>query len=139
MVTDISVNLWAVLVSGVIYMAVGSLWYSPLLFGKPWMHYMGIKQEDMGKMKNSVVKAYLGSFIASLVTSYVLAHFVAYTDAITFAEGMQTAFWIWLGFVITFGMNAYFYEHKALGLVAINRGYDLVVLLLTGGLLAVWQ
>ena len=32
-----TINYIAVLVSAVIGMAIGALWYSPLLFGKIWM------------------------------------------------------------------------------------------------------
>jgi len=49
------VNLLAVLVAAVATMIVGFLWYSPLLFAKPWMTLMGYdpndktKQEEMRK------------------------------------------------------------------------------------------
>jgi hypothetical protein len=44
------VNLWAVLVSGLATMAVGFLWYSPLLFAKPWVVLMGYDPNDQAKM-----------------------------------------------------------------------------------------
>jgi len=35
------------------------------------------------------------------VLVYILAHFVQFTDSKTAGGGMQTAFWLWLGFVAT--------------------------------------
>ena len=37
----LGVNLWAVLVSALATMVAGFLWYSPMLFAKPWMVAMG--------------------------------------------------------------------------------------------------
>ena len=39
---DTAVNYMTVLAAAVASMAVGLLWYSPLLFGKPWMKLMGL-------------------------------------------------------------------------------------------------
>ena len=45
------VNLWAVLAAGVAAMIVGFLWYSPVLFAKPWMALMGYDPSDKAKTK----------------------------------------------------------------------------------------
>jgi hypothetical protein len=40
------VNLLSVLGAAVATMVIGFLWYSPLLFAKPWMVAMGYDPED---------------------------------------------------------------------------------------------
>ena len=63
-----SVNLWSVLVAAVATMVVGFLWYSPLLFARPWMVAMGYDPDDkarMEAMQKSAGKSYAISFIAS--------------------------------------------------------------------------
>ena len=72
------VNLLAVLVAAISTMVVGFLWYSPLLFAKPWMREMGYDPQDKARvqeMQKSAGPAYLGSFLASLVSAFVLALF----------------------------------------------------------------
>ena len=44
------VNLWAVLASGLATMVVGFVWYSPLLFARPWMVLMGYNPDDKTKL-----------------------------------------------------------------------------------------
>jgi uncharacterized SAM-binding protein YcdF (DUF218 family) len=47
--TFMNVNLWSVLVAAIATMVVGFLWYSPLLFARPWMVAMGYDPEDKAK------------------------------------------------------------------------------------------
>lgn len=44
------INLWSVLTAAVATMVLGFLWYSPLLFAKPWMILMGYDPEDKEKL-----------------------------------------------------------------------------------------
>ena len=70
------INLLAVLVAAISTMIVGFLWYSPLLFAKPWMREMGYDSDDKAKiqqMQKSAGPAYAGSFVASLISAFVLA------------------------------------------------------------------
>ena len=66
-----NLNLLAVLVAAISTMVVGFVWYSPILFAKPWMREMGYDPNDKNKvleMQKSAGPAYFGSFVASLVT-----------------------------------------------------------------------
>ncbi len=134
---DFNVNFWAVLVAAIASYIIGSLWYSPVLFGKVWAYYMGLTPE---KMKASGMgKTYVGSFITTLVMAYVLAHFIILGGAGNVAAGAQIAFWIWLGFVATVAMGSIFWENKAKKLYLINVGYSLVSLVVMGVILALWR
>jgi hypothetical protein len=46
-----NLNLLAVLVAAISTMVVGFLWYSPILFAKPWMREMGYDPDDKAKTK----------------------------------------------------------------------------------------
>jgi hypothetical protein len=46
-----SINLPAVLVATIYTMVVGFLWYSPLLFAKPWMKEMGYDPNDKARIE----------------------------------------------------------------------------------------
>lgn len=133
------VNLGVVLVAALATMALGFLWYSPVLFGKPWMALMGKTDADMPEMKKKATKAYALSFIGALVMAYVLAHFVDYVGATTVSDGLQLGFWIWLGFAATIGYTDVLFGGKPFKLFLINTGYQLVELLLMGVILAVWS
>ncbi|MEK9166230.1 MAG: DUF1761 domain-containing protein [Patescibacteria group bacterium] len=136
---DIYLNYWAVLVSAIANMALGMLWYSPLLFGKSWMREMGFTNESMERAKaRGMGKIYAAAFVGSLVMAYVMAYFVFVWAAADFMSAFQLAFWIWLGFVATVMMSSILWEGKSAKLYFINAGYHLVSLFITALILALW-
>ncbi len=136
---QIYVNFWAVLVGAISSMIIGSIWYSPKVFGKAWMALIGKSESEMETMKGKATRAYLVVFIGSLITSYVLAHFAAYTNAKTVGQGMQLGFWIWLGFVATIQTGQALFQEKPFKLLLIDAGYYLVQLMVMGSLIALWM
>ncbi len=133
------VNYLAVVVAAVLQMAVGAVWYSPLLFAERWVALMGwTKQEARKRQQAGMAKAYGIAFAASLVTAWVLSLFVDYAYAETALQGLQAGALIWLGFVATSWVTNAAFEGRPLQLVLINAGYHLVSLALMGVLLAVW-
>ena len=130
-----SVNYVAILVSAVLAMVVGAVWYGPL-FGKMWMKLSGMKMEDAKKTDMS--KAYGLTFVGWLLVAFVLAHFVQYTDSMTFADGAMTAFWAWLGFALPTAIGTTVFEGKPMQLLLLNKCHDLTAMLLMGGILTVW-
>src|SRR5260370_5585159 len=70
-----SLNWLAILVAAISTMVIGFLWYSPLLFAKPWMKEMGYDPSDKAKteeMKKNAGPAYGGQFFASLLSRLTL-------------------------------------------------------------------
>ncbi len=132
-----NINLLAVFVSGVIYMIIGAFWYAPMFFGKAWMKAMNKKPEDI--KKEDALKAMGISFLSSLVLAWVLAYFVSLTEATTFAQGAMTGFWAWLGFIASTHLIIKAYEDRKMPLYTIFITYQLVWVLLIGGLLAIWK
>src|SRR5713226_4739613 len=49
--TFMNINLWSVLAAAIATMVAGFLWYSPVLFARPWMVAMGYDPEDKAKIK----------------------------------------------------------------------------------------
>jgi hypothetical protein len=140
--TLMNVSLWSVLVAGISTMVVGFLWYSPMLFARPWMVAMGYDPEDKAKiqeMKKSAGKSYAISFIASLVSAFVLGKILHLTTANTALHGMKIGFAIWLGFVTTVQLTAKLFGNQSTRLYLINTGYQLVCYLAMGAILAVWR
>lgn len=139
MVSDVIVNWTAVLAAAADCMVLGSLWYGPL-FGKAWMKSMGWdpNQPMTPEKKKAGNKAMMWMVPVSLLTAYVLAHFVDYTASVTWAEGAQTGFWIWLGFQLTLLIQSVIFEGKKRETMVINASYQLAALTTMGAILAVW-
>jgi hypothetical protein len=135
--THVDMNYLAILVSGIISMIVGALWYGPL-FGKIWMKEEGFTQEDLTKDFNPA-KTYSLAFLGALTAIYVLARVMGYIGTLNVAEGLRTAFLCWLGFIAATKMTNYLFERKTVKLFFINSLYHLVNLLIASVILSLWR
>ena len=71
------VNYIAVLVAAIVVFVLGWLWYSPLLFYKPWMRARGMDPAvAMAGAKMPTGKLVI-ELVRCLVLAYIVAHFVA--------------------------------------------------------------
>lgn len=139
MLPAIDLNFWAILVSAIVSMVIGGLWYSPILFGNIWMNLMKFNPKDMEKMKEKGMgKYYLTAFIGSLVTSFVLAIIVDYAGAVTVSDALMLGFLIWLGFIVTVALGSVLWEGKPIKVFLINVAHQLVHILIMSIILTLW-
>lgn len=127
-------NFWALLVSAVIIWVLGAIWYSPVLFAKPWMKMV----PSCAKKQLAMFAGMGSSFVCDLVLSLILWHVVSWAGARTWETGALVGFLVWLGFIVAPQLPQGIYESRPFKLFAINTGYWLVSLLISGALLAVW-
>ncbi|MGH9968528.1 MAG: DUF1761 domain-containing protein [Pyrinomonadaceae bacterium] len=132
------INYPAVLVAAILHWILGAVWYG--IFTNKFVELMAWTPEQLRALENqSHGKEYVMAFLSSLVLVYVLAHFVQYTKATNLVGGLQTAFWLWLGFVATTQAATVIFEGRKPGLYLLNIGYQLVACLAAGALLAIWK
>ena len=130
----------AVIVATIVHFILGGLWYSPLLFGNKFLQLINWSPQQIQQMESeSHAKELAIAFVMSLILVYILAHFVQYTKATTAMGGIQTAFWLWLGFVVTTHVPTVIFEGRSFGLFLINVAYQFVGCALAGVILAVWR
>jgi hypothetical protein len=137
-----SLNWVAILVAAISSMVVGFLWYSPILFAKPWMREMGYDPNDKARiqeMRKSAGPAYGGSFLASLLSAFTLALILHGLRGEDLHFGLLASFHIWLGFVATVQFTGALFMKQSMKLFAINTGYQLVCYLVMGSILTVWK
>jgi hypothetical protein len=134
----VEVNYISVLVAAVVSMALGFLWYGPLL-GKPWMKEKGLTAEKLKNEQKQMGMYYGLSFLVSLVTAYVLFHIMAlsmaYFNLPKLQTGLTSAFWVWLGFMMPVQLTATIFGGKNWKLFGIDTGYQLVSVLGMGAVL----
>lgn len=132
---EASINYLAVLVAAVISMVLGYIWYHQKVFGTAWMKMVGLTEESA---KKGAGPAMFGMFVVALISAFVLAHFVDYTNATTFAKGLVTGLWLWFGFSGAVLFSNFAFERRPFKWFLITAGYQLVNLAILGGVLAVW-
>lgn len=133
---EVTIQYWAVLVAAASNMVIGSIWYAQPVFGKMWMRMVGKTKEDLKKGAGPIM---LAMGIAALIEMYVLAHMVDYAQVTNWMGGIQTGFWLWLGFVLPAFIGDYLFAHRPVRLMCLNLGYQLLSLLVAGAILGGWQ
>ncbi len=134
---QVDVNWLAVVVSGVVSMMIGFVYYAKPVFGKMWMKEVGKTEKEI--QEGASTSMYVMMFISSLVLAYVMTHFVSYSGAESAMDGAITGFWAWLGFAATAGFATNLFSGKSMRLFAINYGYHLVDFVVIGAIVAQWM
>lgn len=127
-----SVNIWAVLVSGVAYFAVGALWYG--LLGEPWMKALGKTSDELAS--NPI--DYVVSLLCEILIAFAVAVGLNAFGAAGILEAIFVTTVLWFGFSLLPTIVHYAYEDRTFGLLAINKGYDLVGMIIAAIILSVW-
>lgn len=137
----VDVNYWAILVSGILYVVIGGLWYGPI-FGKQWMKMVGITPESMKSMKMTPFQAMFGGLIVGLLSAFVLAHHIVFAGAYMGTSGyelaLMSAFFIWLGFYVPVNVGVVLWEGKSWNLFFLTTSYYLVTLVVASLILVYW-
>ena len=114
---------------------VGALWYSPLLFLKPWQRLSGVSDEQM---KGGMAKGFATWILGAVIMTFVLAHAVYYAGAKTLMLGAAVGFLNWLGFILVVQLDDWAAARRPTQLLVINAGSNLVALVIMGAILAAW-
>ena len=125
-----------ILLAAIAMFALGSVWYSPVLFAKAWVRESGgdpaykPRAQEMGR-------TFGGTFVLLLVCAAVLDWVI--TNSAAAGEGVSHGLMVGLlaGLLATAitGIN-YLFERKSRTLFLINSGYDLIGFCIMGAVLA---
>lgn len=134
-----NINFLAVAVAAVVAFALGSLWYSPALFGKAWQKEVGLSEEDikganMGKIFGS-------SFLLMLVMALGMGFLVqGHGDyEINWLSGMMHGVYVGIFFVGTSMAINMLYQQKTFKLWLIDAMYQIVFLAIMGAIIGAWK
>jgi hypothetical protein len=133
---NLYINHLAVFVCAILNLALGALWYSPVLFYKGWLAENKLTEEQLAKQNPA--KTYGLAFLFSLIISYNLAFFLG--DSATDAVWGATA-----GFLAGFGWSTLIFaiialfEQKSWKYIFINGGFITVYFTLIGFILGIWR
>lgn len=157
-------NIYAVLVSSLVTLLVGFIWYNPKVFGTAWMKETGMTEEkaQQGNMAKifglTIFYSLMIAFLMPALTVHQMgalgmiggdpslakpsyeAFLADYGDAFrTFKHGALHGFMtgLFLALPIT-AINALF-EHKSWKYILINAGFWMVSLTIIGAIVCGWK
>ncbi|MFT4219009.1 MAG: DUF1761 domain-containing protein [Microbacterium sp.] len=133
------INYWAVLLCTVASMVVGSVWYTPKVFGDRWMKLAKVTLAD------THLAAWL-PILVSIVLSFLLAWVLA--GAVTIAwhfyggafltSALVTAVTMWAGFTAGRIIVHDIFEGRPTGLTVMTIAHELVTVLAMAVIIGVW-
>ena len=136
---QVQINFLAVIVAAAVAFLIGGLWYSPMLFAKPWMKAHGYTEDDVKEMQKSASRAYAISILCHLLIALAIAVLVSYLNIWVYVKGLKLGLLVWAGFAFPLGLMANAFSNKKISAFAIDAGYQLVYLLIVGTIITVWR
>lgn len=133
------INYWAVLVATLASMVIGSVWYTPKVFGKKWMELAKVPEPTSTA---SAVRPIIIAIVTSFVLAWVLAG--ATTIAWHFYEGsylvsaLLTGLILWVGFTAARFLTHDSFEGRPFALTGLNLAMELVTVAVMALIIGVW-
>jgi Protein of unknown function (DUF1761) len=133
------VNYAAVVVAAVAVFVLGWLWYSPLLFFKPWMRLRGLDPEAAMQGAKLPGGKLVVEFIRCLVLAFVLARLLLLLGVSSWLIGVHTGFFLWIAFPVVLLVGSVLWDNVSWKVAAIHAGDWLVKLLVIPIIVTVWR
>lgn len=132
------INYWAVIVATLSTMVVGSIWYTPKVFGNAWMRLAKVTPGE----GNSPVRAILVTLVVSFITSWVLAGaiWIAYDfyGGSFLISALFTGAVLWAGLTAARFITHDAFEGRPAKLTLMNCAHELVTILVVALVIGIW-
>jgi hypothetical protein len=133
------INYIAVLLATLSSMVVGSIWYTPKVFGNRWMRLSGVTPS--GNTKDAVGPIVV-TLIVSFITAWVLAGaaFIAqaFYGGSFLVNALVTAVILWAGFTAARFITHDAFDKRPAALTVLNIAHELVTVLIMALIIGVW-
>lgn len=134
-------TLLPVLVTALIPMVLGMIWYAKPVFGARWMRYEGVTPEMEAEMrKQPMFKKMIVAYIFNVILAHVLVYFLNFMVVAAVIPAIYLAVLIWLGYMLTVDVNRFLWDPrpKPVGYLILNSSHLLVSTVLMSVVLALW-
>ena len=133
------INYWAVLLATLSTMVVGSIWYTPKVFGNAWMKLANVDPHREGA---SAVMPIVVTVIVSFISAWVLAGSVNiawhFYGGSYFVASLVTGVLLWAGFTAARFITHDAFEGRPTNLTLMNIAHELVTFVVMAVIIGVW-
>lgn len=133
------INYLAVVAATLSSMVVGSIWYTPRVFGKYWMKATGVTPSN--RAADAVVPIVVTLFV-SFITAWVLAGatFISqeFYGGSFLGNAIITALVLWAGFTAARFVTHDAFDKRPSGLTILNISHELVTIVIMALIIGVW-
>ena len=128
--TFAGINYLAVLVAAIGSFVFGAVWYSTL--SKPWMAAARVTKEDISTEGFAGKVPFIVAGVSQLLIAFFLAGVMGHLARVDITGGLTTAFFLWLGFVVTTMAVNHRFQNFGWNLTVIDGGHWLGGMLIQG-------
>jgi hypothetical protein len=132
----VELNWVAIVVAAFVVYVLGAVWYSPVLFARPWMRVAGMSEADV---QSGSVIALVVQAVVTMITSAVLAVVVSWSGADNPLEGAAVGLLLGAGLVAIDHTKLLAFERRPPALFAINNGYTVLGFIIMASIVAIWR
>jgi hypothetical protein len=134
-----SINYLAVILATLSTMVIGSIWYTPKVFGNYWMKAANITPS--GKASDAI-RPIVITVVVSFITAWVLAG-AAYISFDFYGgsflvNSLLTGLILWAGFTAARFITHDAFDGRPTGLTVLNVAHELVTIMVMALIIGVW-
>jgi hypothetical protein len=134
-----AINYIAVVLATLSSMIVGSIWYTPKVFGKYWMKAAGVTPSGNSK---DAIRPILLTVVVSFITAWVLAGaaFISFDfyGGSFLVNSLLTGLILWAGFTAARFITHDAFDGRPTGLTVLNVAHEFVTILVMALIIGVW-
>ena len=130
------INHLAVFVCALLSLALGALWYSPVLFFRAWQRETDLSDEQVARA--NPLKTYSLTLLLAWIISYNLAFFLGDSKT-NWHWGVAAGLLAGVGWASTMFVIISLFEQRSVKYMLINCGYITVYFALIGFVLGIWR
>jgi len=133
------INYFAVVAATLSSMIVGSIWYTPKVFGNYWMEKAGVTPSGNAR---DAVRPILITVVVSFITAWVLAGAIYisfdFYGGSFFVNALVTGIILWAGLTAARFITHDAFDGRPTGLTVLNISHELVTIVIMVIIIGVW-
>jgi hypothetical protein len=133
------INYFAVIAATLSSMIVGSIWYTPKVFGNYWMRKADITPSGNSK---DAIRPILITVVVSFITAWVLAGAIyiswAFYDSSWLLNAIVTGIILWAGLTAARFITHDAFDGRPAGLTVLNVAHEFVTIVIMALIIGVW-
>ncbi|WP_277210746.1 DUF1761 domain-containing protein [Isoptericola croceus] len=132
------INYWAVVAATVSTLVVGSIWYTPKVFGNRWMRLAHVDPDKQGSAVGPIVVTVLVSFVSAWVLAGATYIAWEFYGGGFLGTALATAGFLWAGFTAARFVTHDAFEGRPAALTVMNIAHELVTFAVMAVIIGAW-
>ncbi|WP_395242460.1 DUF1761 domain-containing protein [Agromyces sp. MMS24-K17] len=132
------VNYWAVVIATLSTLVIGSIWYTPRVFGTRWAELAKVDLQNGGSAAGAIITTIIVSFISAWVLAIATQTAWLAFGGSYFWLALSVGTMLWAGFTAARFITHDAFEGRPPALTLLNISHELVTVVVMAIIIGVW-